>query len=292
MIKSMTGYGRHRATADGKDLSVEVKSVNSRYLDVNIKLGRLYAPLEDRLKQLAGTYISRGKLDVYVTVENISGDRTALRVNTEYLESYVALLRQIKEQYGLEGEVGVQTVAARNEIFLQSRPDEDLEALWELLCPVARQALEAFVAMRRAEGEKLREDLLRHLETLEGLKQEIARRAPAAVAASNERMRARIAELLGGIPVDEGRLLTECAVFADKADISEELARLESHFSQFRKILREDRPVGRKLDFLVQELNREVNTVGSKANDTEMAGLVIEAKSVIEKLREQIQNIE
>ena len=292
MIKSMTGYGRHREVIDGRDILCEVKSVNSRYLDTNIKLGRMYNALEDKVKQYAMTRVSRGKLDIYISIENIAGDDNGLSVNEKFLESYVKLLREIKEKYELSGEVSIHTVAGRNEVFVTTRPDEDTEAAGKALLVVMEKAFDGFTAMRQAEGEKLSADLLSHLAVLEGIRADIVKRAPESVRESNEKMKNRIRELLDGANYDEARLLTECAVFADKADISEELARLDSHFAQFKKILKEDVPVGRKLDFLVQEMNREVNTIGSKCNDSEIAKQVIEAKSYVEKIREQIQNIE
>ena len=292
MIKSMTGYGRCREVVGGRDILVEVKSVNSRYIDANIKTGRLYNALEEKLKSLASTYISRGKIDIYLTIENIDGDKVNLSVNREYLESYVHLLRQIQAEYGLGGDVTVQTIANKPDIFSQTKADEDMDEVWSAVEGVARKAFDIFMSMRKAEGERMAADVLGHLEHLEAIRRELVTKAPQVVAESNERMMNRIRELLAGAQVDESRLLTECAVFADKADISEELARLDSHFAQFRSMLREDVPVGRKLDFLVQEINRECNTIGSKSSDTEFAKLVIEAKSTVEKIREQIQNIE
>ncbi len=292
MIKSMTGYGRHREVIDGRDILCEVKSVNSRYLDTNIKLGRAYNALEEKVKQYASSRVSRGKMDIYISIDNIAGDDNGLSVNEKFLESYVSLLRDIKERYTLGGDVTIQTVAGRNEVFVTTRPDEDTEAAGRALLVVMEKAFDGFTEMRLAEGAKLEADLLSHLSVLEEIRASIAERAPLSVKESNEKMKARIKELLEGASYDEQRLLTECAVFADKADISEELARLDSHFAQFKKILKESVPVGRKLDFLVQEMNREVNTIGSKCNDGEIARQVIEAKSYVEKIREQIQNIE
>lgn len=288
----MTGFGRHREVIDGHDIRFEVKSVNSRYLDTNIKIGRAYSALEDGVKQYAASRVSRGKMDIYVTIENIAGDDGGLSVNESFLSHYVELLRDIKERYELGGDVTIQTVASRSEVFTQTHPDEDTEKIGAQLLTVMEKAFDAFDVMRTAEGEKLEADVLGHLAILEELRAKIAERAPVSVKENNEKMKARIKELLEGVDYDEARLLTECAVFADKADISEELARLASHFSQFKKILKETVPVGRKLDFLVQEMNRETNTIGSKCNDGETAKYVIEAKSVIEKIREQIQNIE
>ncbi len=292
MAKSMTGYGRHREVIGSRDILCEVKSVNSRYLDTNIKMGRLYTALEDKVKQYASSCVSRGKMDIYISIDNIQGDDNGLSVNEKFLESYVSLLRDIKARYELGGDVTIQTVAGRNEVFVQTKPDEDMEETGKALLVVLEKAFDSFTAMREAEGAKLEADLLMHLSVLEGIRENIVARAPDSVRESNEKMKARIKELLEGANYDEQRLLTECAIFADKADISEELARLDSHFAQFKKILKENVPVGRKLDFLVQEMNREVNTIGSKCNDSEIAKQVIEAKSYVEKIREQIQNIE
>ncbi|HOK68901.1 MAG TPA: YicC family protein [Bacillota bacterium] len=292
MVKSMTGFGRYKEVIDGRDILCEVKSVNSRYLDTTLKMPKLYSPLEDRIKQLAASYISRGKLEIYISVESIAGDKIDLSVNKEYLESYIRLLNEIKNEYALSGDLSLDMIASKNEVFIARKVDEDLEAVWTAIEKVLKEAFEQHLAMRIREGLKLENDILGNLTELEQIAEKIALRAPESLRVSNERMKARVAELLAGVPVDESRLLTECAVYADKTDINEELARLGSHFAQFREILNEKQPAGRKLDFLVQELNREVNTIGSKACDTEIARYVIDAKCAIERIREQIQNIE
>lgn len=292
MVKSMTGFGRYKEVIEGRDILCEVKSVNSRYLDTIIKMPKLYSPLEDRIRQLAAGYISRGKLEIFITVESITGEKIDLSINREYLDSYIRLLNQIKNEYELSGDITLAMVAAKNEVFVARKVDEDLEAVWLAIEKVAREAFEQLTEMRIREGAKLENDILGNLSELENIKEKIAVRAPESLRTSNERMKARVAELLAGVPVDESRLLTECAVYADKTDINEELARLDSHFAQFKAILNEKQPAGRKLDFLVQELNREINTIGSKACDTEIARCVIDAKCAIERIREQIQNIE
>lgn len=292
MVKSMTGFGRCKESIYGRNITVEVKSVNSRYTDISMKVPRLYSPLEDRLKQLCLKYISRGKVDIYLSVELPEGEKVDLAVNREYLESYIKLLGDIKEKYSPAGDITLSMLAARNDIFVVSKAEEDLEAVWNSVAAVAEKAMAAFVDMRLREGERMKADVLSHLAVLEELRNKIASRAPEAILQSNERMKARIAELLGNVQVDEARLLTECAVFTDKADISEELARLDSHIQQFRKILDSEPQVGRKLDFLVQEMNREVNTTGSKSNDGDITGWVIDAKCTLERIREQIQNLE
>ncbi|MBQ7048438.1 MAG: YicC family protein [Clostridia bacterium] len=292
MVLSMTGYGRCRELVENKDICFEIKSVNSRYLDFNIKLGRLYTPLEERVKQLVSSRISRGKVDVYLNVTNPEGDVTTLSLNKDYLEAYLGVMNKVSEEYGVKGEVTLSMVSSKSEVFNVTRVDEDMEKAWELIKPVAEKALDAFCAMRAAEGKKLVADIKEHANNTAVLRAKIQERAPLAVAAAKDKMLARIKDLLESVNPDEGRLLTECAIFADKADINEEIARLGSHFSQLENILAEGGPVGRKLDFLVQEINREVNTIGSKSQDVEIARFVIDAKSEIEKIREQIQNLE
>ncbi len=292
MVYSMTGYGRCRELSAGKDICFEVKSVNSRYLDINIKMSKLYAPLEEKVKKAVSAKIARGKVDVYLSVSNTEGDRTALSLNREYLEAYLAVMKQISDEYNIPGGVTTGMISSRSEVFNATRPDEDMEEAWALIAPVIDKALDAFCEMRAVEGEKLVADIRSHAEQTKCLRAEIKERAPLAVKAANERMYTRIKELLEGREPDEGRLLTECAIFADKADINEELARLDSHFNQLEAILKAGGEVGRKLDFLVQEMNREINTIGSKSNDVEIAKSVIAAKSEIEKIREQLQNLE
>ncbi|MBQ3194846.1 MAG: YicC family protein [Clostridia bacterium] len=292
MALSMTGYGRCRELCEGKDICFEIKSVNSRYLDINIKIGRLYTPLEERVKQLVSSRISRGKVDVYLSVNNPEGDTTTLSLNKDYLEAYLGVMNRVSEEYGVKGEVTLSMVSSKSEVFNVTRVDEDMEQAWVLIKPIAEKALDAFCAMRATEGEKLVADIKEHAAQTAELRAKIQKRAPIAVAAAKEKMLTRIKELLEGVNPDEGRLLTECAIFADKADINEELARLGSHFSQLESILSGEGAVGRKLDFLVQEINREVNTIGSKSQDVEIARCVIDAKSEIEKIREQIQNLE
>ncbi len=292
MIKSMTGYGRCKEIVGTRSIQVEIKSVNSRYLDLTVKTGRMYGALEEKLKALSASYLSRGKAELSLQIEQPEGEQTELIANRVFAQSYVALLRQLKEEYGLSGDITVQTLANRPELFMQVKPDENMEEVWAAVEPVAKKAFEAFLAMRCTEGQRMQEDITTHLETLERIRAELVERAPQIVEESNQKMRARIAELLDGVQPDEARLLTECAIFADKADISEELARLDSHFRQFRGMLDENVPIGRKLDFLVQEINRECNTIGSKSANTDFAKAIIEAKSTVEKIREQIQNIE
>ena len=292
MVKSMTGYGRERERSGEWDIQVEVRSVNSRYLDLSVRTGRLFGALEEKLKSLASACFSRGKLEVNLTVEPVGGGNVELSLNRTFVESYVRLLRQMQQEFSLGGEVTVQTVAAKPDSFSQTTPDEDMNAVWAAVEPVAKRAFALCTEMRQTEGCRLAEDLLSHIETLEAIRSEVETLLPQVVAEANERMRNRVQELLGQVQVDESRLLTECAVFADKADVSEEVARLDSHLRQFRELLREDAPVGRRLDFLTQEINRECNTIGSKSADLRFTKLVLAAKNEVEKIREQVQNIE
>ncbi len=292
MVKSMTGYGRYKELIGGKDITVEIRSVNSRYLDTNIKLARLYGPLEEKLKRMISKYVSRAKVDLYVGVDNIEGEKIELSLNREYLEGFLGALNTVKNDYNVVGDVDISTVASKNEVFIQRRLEDDMNELWCAVEAVATKAFELYDDMRKREGEALVADLLSRIATIDSIRAKINERVPKVVSEYNEKLRKRIEELLGDVKVDEQRLLTECAVFADKADVTEELTRLSSHIDQFKKILSEEEQVGRKLDFLVQEINREVNTCGSKANDNDIAKLVIEAKCEIEKIREQIQNLE
>lgn len=292
MANSMTGYGRHKEFVGSRDICFEIKSVNSRYLDLNIKLGRLYVRLEDKIRNLVTSKISRGKVDVFLTVDNIDGEKTELALNKEYLEAYLALLNNIKDNYGIGGEIEISMLAGKSDIFNVRKLDEDSEELWAAVEPVVEKAIEKFLAMRETEGASMVADVREHVGVIAALRSEIKALAPAAITAANEKMIARVKDLLSSAEPDEGRLLTECAIFADKADINEELARLGSHFEQLEEILEEKGPIGRKLDFLVQEINREINTIGSKSADMAITKAVIAAKSEIEKIREQIQNIE
>lgn len=292
MVRSMTGFGRCKMPVDGMIITVEVKSVNSRYTDITVKCPRLYSAFEERLKQMCCSYLTRGKVEIYLSVELPQGEKVSLAVNRDYLESYLKLLGDIKEQYQPAGEITLSMIAARSDIFVVSKPEDDIETVWNAVSTVAKNAFENFVDMRLREGERMKQDILSHLDVIQQKRAVIAARASDAIKESNERMKARIRDMLDGVNYDEARLLTECAVFADKADISEELARLDSHISQFRRALDKEDQVGRKLDFMIQEMNREVNTTGSKSTDQTIVSAVIDLKCELEKVREQIQNLE
>ncbi|MDD2268225.1 MAG: YicC family protein [Eubacteriales bacterium] len=292
MLRSMTGYGRVKKLADGRDIVVEVRSVNSRFLDTTVRLNRLYSPLEEKLKQLVSEYISRGKIEIYLSIDNISGEKTELTLNREYIEGYINALKTIKSDYGIPGNINLSMIASKTDAFNVKKLDEDMNEVWESVKCVAIEAFEAFNTMRSTEGQNLRADITKRMEEVAQTAERIKELSPKSVQAHNQKLRERVKTLLDGVDVDEARLISECAILADKLDITEELVRLKSHIDQFESILEEDNPTGRKLDFLLQEINREVNTCGSKANDNEIAKLVVEAKSELEKIREQVQNIE
>lgn len=288
----MTGYGRYKELIGGKDITVEVRSVNSRYLDTTVKMPRLYGVFEEKLKKLISSYVSRAKVEVYVSIDNIEGDKIELSLNREYLEGFLGALGTVKNDYSVGGEIDISTIASKNEVFIQRRLEDDMSELWSSVEAVSKKAFGLYDEMRKTEGAALVGDLLARIDKIDELRASILERAPKVVAEHSEKLRKRIEELLGDVKVDEQRLLTECAIFADKADVTEELTRLSSHINQFKDILETESQVGRKLDFLVQEINREINTCGSKANDNDMSKLVIEAKCELEKIREQIQNLE
>ena len=292
MIRSMTGYGRARKMINGRDITCEIKSVNNRYLEQSVRINRMYAAFEERIKRMVSERVSRGKIDVYVSIDNLNGDATQLSLNREYLEAYIDALRKIKEDYEIIGEIDLRMLSNRQEIFIARKPEEDLEAIWNDVSGVMEEALASFTAMREKEGERLCEDIESRLGALEEMRSRLLVLAPGTVKEANARMIERVKELLGAVPMDESRLLTECAVFADRCDVTEELVRLGSHLSQFNDMLKKSLAIGKKMDFLVQEINREINTTGSKCNDAEMANIVIDAKAELEKIREQIQNIE
>ncbi len=292
MLKSMTGYGRARMETSGYDVYVEIKSVNNRYLDVSVRCPRAYGFMEERLKKLTGEYTTRGKVDIYVTVDKVSGSGAAVTYDKDLLESYLAALREIQRSYSLTDDISVASVAQYRDIFTQTREQEDDEVIREAVLNAARAAFDDYTAMRAAEGERLCRNMLEKLDYIEKKRVEIELLAPNAVNAYREKLTEKITELVGAAQLDPARILTEAAIFADRVATDEETTRLESHIKQFKSILGADEPAGRKLDFLTQELNREVNTVGSKANDIEISKIVVDLKSEIEKIREQIQNVE
>lgn len=295
MFRSMTAFGRERREADGKDITVEIRSVNNRYLDCQVKLPHAYAPLEQRIKQhISQRGISRGKVDVGIFVEFPEASDAEIIVNREYAERYIAALRSLKSEFGLDGEIGVMDVAREKEIFSVKKPETDMESEWNTLLPVLDAAIDKFIDARCAEGSRIQADLSEKIDDIGCLVEKISELSKQDIGGYKTRLEERLRAALADnkITVDEGRILTECAIYADRASIDEELVRLKSHFCAFYEYAEKNEPVGRSLDFLIQEMNREINTVGSKCGSSDIAHTVVEVKTEIEKVREQIQNVE
>ena len=295
MFKSMTAFGRERADVGGKDITVEIKSVNNRYFDCSVKLPHVYAPLEQRVKQrLSEKGISRGKVDVGIFVDFSEATDTEILVNREYAARYIAALRRLKEEFGLPGEISVMEVARDREVFSIKKPEGDIEAEWGELCPVLDVAIDRFISAREEEGERIEADLKAKIEHIREIVEKIEELSGEDIGGYRARLEEKLRAVLAdnNITMDESRILTECAIYADRAAIDEEIVRLKSHFSAFYGYTEKDEPVGRSLDFLIQEMNRETNTIGSKCANSSMAHLVVEIKTELEKVREQIQNIE
>ncbi len=292
MVFSMTGYGRAQQLLHGRDITVEIKSVNARYFEYSSRIPRAYAWLDDRLKkQLAGA-ISRGKTELSLTVAEVEGGGVQICLNEELARQYLAALRGMSEALALIDDVTVSTMTRFSDLFTVTKPELDEEQIAADVLAVAQQATEAFLSMRAAEGQKLEEDILSRLCAIEEMVGQVEQLAEGRVAAYTQRLYEKLKVLLEDRSVDESRLLTEAAIFADKTAVDEETVRLRSHIKQYREILSGGGPVGRKLDFLTQELNRETNTIGSKTQDLAVTRLVVDMKAEIEKIREQIQNIE
>ena len=292
MIKSMTGFGRGENSQDGKEFTVEIKTVNHRYSDVFIRMPRQIGFLEDKVRELVGKAVSRGKIDVYITYSNYSDDAKLVTLDEGLAKTYIYATQSLRDKFALKDDITVSLISRYPDVLKVEQAQEDEELLWSLLKTAVVKALDALIKMREVEGEGLRNVLLDRADYIDSIVEEIAKRAPEIPKEYKLKLTTRIKELLDQQPIDENRLATEVAVFADRCSIDEELVRLASHIGQLREALSIDQPVGRKLDFLVQEMNREINTIGSKANDLSITKNVVEVKSEIEKIREQIQNIE
>ena len=292
MVKSMTGYGRARQTLHGRDITVEVRSVNNRYLDCTVKVPRTYIFAEDSVKSRVQKAVSRGKVDVFITIDATAADETVVAVNEPLARGYYEALTKIRDMFSLEGELTAAVLAKFPDVLTVTKAEEDLESVAGDICAVLDEALEAYNAMRAVEGVKLCEDIAGRVTTIETVVGKVEERSPQTVAAYREKLTARMQEVLQSATIDESRILTEAAIFADKIAVDEETVRLRSHIAQLRAMLKSDQPVGRKLDFLIQEVNRECNTIGSKCNDLTIAQDVVNMKAEVEKIREQVQNIE
>ena len=292
MIKSMTGYGRARQMLNRRDITVEVRSVNNRYLDCTVKMPRIYAFAEDAVKSHVQQAVSRGKVDVFITVDASAADVAKVSVNRELAAQYAAALGELAEVCGTSANVTPEALARFSDVLTVTKADEDLETVSADLCAVLDEALAAYNAMRAVEGEKLAEDISGRLDTILRCTARVEERSPETVAEYRAKLTARMQEVLQSTTIDESRILTEAAIYADKVAVDEETGRLRSHVAQLRTMLESDQPMGRKMDFLIQEVNRESNTIGSKCNDVAIAQVVVNLKAEVEKMREQVQNIE
>ncbi len=292
MVLSMTGYGRAQQMLGGREITVELRSVNARYFEYSSRLPRTCAFLEDPLKRLTAEKVHRGKVELALTIQNVTASDAVVQADYALAESYRRALAALAQRLDVKDDVTVMALARFPDVLTQTAAPADPDALWADVSAVAGQALEAFVGMRAAEGAKLKADVESRLAVVEDLVGQIEQGSAGRVQAYTERLYARLQELLADRSIDEARILTEAALFADKTAIDEETVRLHSHVAQFREILQLEEPIGRKLDFLTQELNREANTIGSKCQDAALTRLVVTLKSEIEKIREQIQNIE
>lgn len=293
MIKSMTGYGRARGELHKRDITVEVRSVNNRYLDCNVKMPRMYAFAEDAVKSCVQKVVSRGKVDVFITVDASAADVAKVSVNMDLSAQYAAALNQLatvcdKPDYQPTPEI----LSRFPDVLTVTKADEDLETVSADICTVLAEALEAYNAMRAVEGVKLAEDIANRLTNIENYTAQVEARSPETVAEYRAKLTARMEEVLQSTTIDPQRILTEAAIYADKVAVDEETVRLRSHVEQLRNMLVSDEPMGRKMDFLIQEVNRESNTIGSKCNDVSIAQVVVGLKAEVEKMREQVQNVE
>lgn len=295
MFKSMTAFARARKTVNGKDITAEIKSVNNRYLDCTVKISRMYSFLEDKIKQyVQANGISRGKLEIYINVDTLEQDGVEIALDTAYAKSYIEALYKLRDTFGLTDDITVCKIASNRDIFNVKKPEDDIEGDWQDIKEVLDIALAEFLERRRIEGENLLRNIREKIENIKGFVAQIAENSERDTKEYASKLEERIVKFLDdkSIQIDEGRILTEVAIFADKIAIDEELVRLDSHFGAFEDIVASPEPAGRKLDFLVQEMNRETNTIGSKASNASTAHLVVNIKNELEKIREQIQNIE
>ena len=295
MIKSMTAFGRAKTEGELKDITIEIKSVNSRFFDSSVKIPRAYSFLEERIKAyVQKNAVSRAKVDVYVTIDSHSVGTASVGLDESLAKSYIEALKELRDKFSLSDDISVMTVAQNRDIFTYDKPEEDLEAEWEAIRQTLDGAIAGYTEMRAAEGAKIEADIKAKIALVAQYASEVERISREDTVGYRDKLEARLRQILGdnAVTVDENRLLTECAVWADKIAIDEELVRLRSHFGAFDDIVALRDPSGRKLDFLMQELNRETNTIGSKANNARIARIVVDMKGELEKIREQVQNIE
>ena len=292
MIKSMTGFGRCLETVNGRDILVEIKSVNHRYYEFSARIPRAYGYLEEKLKSFLQGKISRGKVDVNVTIYSVNGEDEIIEVNRAVAKEYIDALRSANEELGLSDDLTLSRIMRLPDIFNVRKAQEDEDVIWNDVRTVAEKALASFISMRENEGVKMREDILSRLDYISELVAKVEEKSPEVTENYRKRLYDKLTEILNDKKIDEQRIVTEAAIFSEKTAVDEETVRLKSHIVQCKGLLDSSEAVGRKLDFLIQEFNRESNTIGSKAQDLEITKIVVELKSEIEKIREQIQNIE
>ncbi len=292
MIMSMTGFGRAEMSVSTREIIVEIKSVNHRYFEFSCRTTRGYSFLEEKLKKYIGEHIGRGKVDMFVSITENDESAVEVELNRPLASGYISAMRALSNDFQIREDISVSTLSRFTDIFQIHRPPQDEEAVYNDVKIVTDEALRQFLSMRQAEGEKLKEDILGRADTILHIVSEIEERSPQTVKEYRERLYQKLSEVLSSSNIDEQRILTEAAVFADKVAVDEETVRLRSHFDQMKKFLESSGPVGRKLDFIVQEMNREANTIGSKVSDSILAHKVVDIKGEIEKIREQVQNIE
>lgn len=292
MIKSMTGFGRAVAETDGYVITVEIKSVNHRYFEFSSRIPRQYGFLDNKLKSYINSRVSRGKVECYVSIDALNTEAAQVVVNNTLASAYVSALKELSKNYDLKEDFGASTVARFQDVLVVKKADEDEEKIWSYVKSVTDTALDKFIAMRTVEGEKMKNDISSRADYILSCVEYIEKRSPETVKEYNDKLVERVHDLIGDVSLDEGRVIQEVAIYADKVAVAEETVRLRSHLDQLKAFINADEPVGRKMDFLVQEINRETNTIGSKANDVDIARKVVDIKAEVEKIREQIQNIE
>ncbi len=292
MLKSMTGFGRMQEVINNREILVEIKAVNHRYYEFNSRVPRAYGYLDEKLKGFLNGRVSRGKVEVSVSIFNQEGADAAIEINRSIADGYVSALRSVSEELDLKDDLSLSSIMRLPDIFNVVKTAEDEEVIWQDVKAVASKALDKFINMRETEGKKMYEDISSRLDFIENVVGKIEKRSPEVTELYREKLYSKIKEIVGDRNIDDARVLTEAAVFSEKTAVDEETVRLRSHIAQYRSLLDSDETVGRKLDFLTQELNREVNTIGSKGQDLEITKMVVDLKSEIEKIREQIQNIE
>ena len=288
----MTGYGRAQKIAGGRDILVEIRSVNHRYYEYSSRIPRAYGYIDEKLKALLKTSVSRGKVEVAVTINNIEAKESEISINKAVAEGYIKALRSVSDELGLKDDLVLSKLIKLPEIFVVQKAPDNQEQIWADVSEVASEALQKFVEMRQTEGEKLELDIISKADLILKMVSQVEELSPITVENYRNRLYQKISEVLDGKEIDEQRILTESAIFAEKIAVDEETVRLHSHISQLKNMFSSNEPIGRKLDFIVQEMNREVNTIGSKAQDLNITRIVVDMKAEIEKIREQIQNIE